>query len=69
MLLEGRARAIEPRSGFICQQGSSANSFLDLGGLHRTKTCTFSRIDVDFVEKEGFGLKELVDDVGLGYTV
>lgn len=71
-----RANSIDPSSGLINQHGSSSNciSFNDRG-LQRTMTCTFSRIDVDFVEKEGFKLGLLLgpefdeDDVGLGYTL
>lgn len=72
-----RANSIDPSSGLINQQGSSSicSSFFDLG-LHRTMTCTFSRIEVDFVENEGFNVGLLLDvfveddfdedEVGLG---
>lgn len=68
------ACSINPSSGLINQQGSSSYSisFLDRG-LHRTMTCTFSRIEVDLVENEGRSEAEeedLEEDVvGLGYEV
>lgn len=61
-----RASSIEPSSGLINQQGSSSifNSFSDLG-RQRTITCTFSLIEVDFVEKEGFKEGLVCDMLGL----
>lgn len=68
MILDGLANPIEPRSELMSQQGSSLNSFSDFAGLQRTKTWTFSEIDVDFDVDFVDWRKIEVDDDGVGYA-